>query len=103
MFTREDSDKINGGLIDIKAEIVRLETKLADHQLAFEKHENRDDKRFNGLSEDFKVFRSENKKEHQLLHTAISSLQVRLAWLFGVGIALVTVGEWLISIYKDMN
>lgn len=88
-------------MTDIKSELVRLETKLSDHQKAFEKHEMRDDKRFNGLSDDFKVMREENKEEHRLMRSAINGLQVRLAWLFGVGIAVVTVAEWLLSVYKD--
>lgn len=103
MFTRDDSKRINGGIEDIKSKVIRLETSLADHQKAFEKHEMRDDKRFTGLSDDVKVMHEENKEEHRLMRTAINSLQIRLAWLFGIGIAVVTIAEWFLSIYKDAS
>ena len=100
MFTKRESQKINGGLGEIKAELVRLETKLMDHQKTFEKHEARDDKRFNGLSDDFKVFRSENRDQHEHLRELIGGLHAKLAWIFGIGIAMVTVAQWLLEIYK---
>ncbi len=91
----------DAALSEIKAKVVKLEADLAAHQRAFERHESRDDARFAGLVDQVEDFNVRNTEQHESIREVLLKLQLRLAWLWGVGFTLVSLAQLLSFFQKE--
>jgi len=98
MFLTKDSGvKINGNLDEMKAQLVKLDSDLANHQRAFDKHEMLDEQRFSGIVADTKEYRTENTQQHDAIKTQLQMFGNRLSWIVGIGVAVITLIQLVLS------
>ena len=90
-------------LIEIRDKVIKVEADLAAHQHAFEKHEKRDNERFKELGENVHELSYNNSTDHQGIRAILVKLQLKLAWLFGVGFALITIVQVVVHLYTQSS
>lgn len=86
-------------LKEIRDRVIKLEADLAAHQHAFEKHEKRDNERFKDLGDSVHDLHSQNSQQHDSIRAILVKLQLKMAWLFGVGFAFITIVQTAIHFY----
>ena len=88
-------------LKEIRDKVIKLEADLAAHQNAFEKHEKRDNERFKELGDKVERFTSDNYDQHTSIRAILVKLQLKMAWVFGAGFALITIVQVAIHLYTQ--
>lgn len=96
-LSERDIKSINGGFDELKAKVIKVETKLDAHQSAFEKHELRDETRFHNINNEMKDYRQENTQQHEQITAKVDDVVRKITWIIAVAVGAWTVIQLIVS------